>query len=339
MEKQMDLNQSSTPKKKEEKMNLLPYEEKVVEEIALHIVEPNAVARVLKLAGKPMESILETSRKLKNGLVKQVIQTIQTGVERGIIQTIRAARYFAGEKGVVNKYRKQGISLRGLAQIRNAEMEAKDAVADSCRIGNITWVGLEGMVMGAGTTLAEALPGAQVVVPSLIMADVAASITLFSRQACQLSTVYGYSPRDPQNIVHILGAMVPHADSSDEGYLVTKAIVTDSIREAGRFLAKNAGRQISREIIEKEAPQLIKLINYLAQRLGVILGQKELGILVPVAGAALNGGVNVAFQHVGHTTAKDYFRRLLLEAKYGEETIGKMIKEKIEEVKRGQRNL
>jgi len=66
---------------------------------------------------------------------------------------------------------------------------------------------------------------------------------------------------------------------------------------------------------------MIRLIAYVADRLGVVLTEKELGIVIPIAGAVLNSALNVAFQRLGHQTAKDYFRRLILEDRYGDELV------------------
>jgi hypothetical protein len=74
---------------------------------------------------------------------------------------------------------------------------------------------------------------------------------------------------------------------------------------------------------------MIRLITYVADRLGVIVTQKELGILVPVAGAVLNSSINLAFQQVGHQTTKDYFRRLILEDRYGDELVAYAIQQEI----------
>ena len=78
---------------------------------------------------------------------------------------------------------------------------------------------------------------------------------------------------------------------------------------------------------------MIRLITAVADRLGISLTQKELGILVPVAGAVLNGSLNLAFQQVSHRSAKDYFRRLLLEDRYGEELIAVALSSEIAEIR------
>jgi hypothetical protein len=118
-----------------------------------------------------------------------------------------------------------------------------------------------------------------------------------------------------------MAAMAPQTEGSDEGYLALKTAVVTSIRESGHFMSRTAGMVLDRQLLEREAPQMIRLITYVADRLGIVITQKELGVLVPVAGAVLNSSINVAFQQVGHQTAKDYFRRVLLEDRYGEELV------------------
>jgi len=128
--------------------------------------------------------------------------------------------------------------------------------------------------------------------------------------------------------------MAPHTDSSDEGYLALKTAVVTSIRESGQFLARTTGMVMDRQLLEREAPQMIRLITYVADRLGIVITQKELGILVPIAGAVLNSSINVAFQQVGHQTAKDYFRRVILEDRYGEELVSYALEQEIETLRK-----
>jgi hypothetical protein len=127
--------------------------------------------------------------------------------------------------------------------------------------------------------------------------------------------------------------MAPQTATSDEGYLAIKAAIVGSIRETTRFVAGTTGVLIDRRLLEREAPQMIRLIASVAERLGVTVTQKELGILVPVAGAVLNGSLNLAFQQVSHQSAKDYFRRLLLEDRYGDELIAVAISSEIAEIR------
>jgi hypothetical protein len=204
-----------------------------------------------------------------------------------------------------------------------------DPVADSFRFGSSFLLGIEGALLGAATTMAEGIPGAQLVIPSLILTDITSSMTLLSRHTCRIATAYGYSSRLPENLPHLMAAMAPQAGSGDEGYATLKTAVVTSIRESGQFMARSAGMVLDRQLIEREAPQMIRLLTYVADRLGIVITQKELGLLVPIAGAVLNSSLNLAFQQVGHHTAKDYFRRLILEERYGDELVAYAIEQEI----------
>jgi hypothetical protein len=185
-------------------------------------------------------------------------------------------------------------------------------------------------LLGSATTLVEGIPGAQLIIPSLILADVTSSMTLLSRHTCRIASVYGFSSKLPENLPHVIAAMAPQTEATDEGYLAIKTAVVTSIREAGQFMSRTAGVVMDRKVLEREAPQMIRLITYVADRLGVVVTQKELGILVPVAGAVLNSSINIAFQQLGHQLAKDYFRRLILEERYGDELVAYTLSREIE---------
>jgi hypothetical protein len=127
--------------------------------------------------------------------------------------------------------------------------------------------------------------------------------------------------------------MAPDTSTTDEGYLAIKAAVMTSIREAGQFMTRASSILVDRRLLEREAPQMVRLIAYVAERLGVVVTQKELGILIPVAGALFNSSLNIAFQRFGHNAAKDYFRRLILEQRYGDELVAYAVAQEIEAIR------
>ncbi len=298
------------------------YEREIIREIAHRRVQPNAVQRLLDVAGRPVGKLLKIGRESHSRALRGITNQIHGWIEEGLIKTFRAANKLTNSKDISKRYARRGIKIGDdFDGLRYMPLSQLDPVADSFRFGNTFWIGAEGALLGSATTLAEGIPGAQLAIPSLILMDVTTSLTLLSRHTCQLATAYGYSSKDPRNLPHLIAAMAPPTESSDEGYLSLKSAVVTSIRESGRFMARTTGLVLDRQLLEREAPQMIRLITYVADRLGVVVTQKELGILVPVAGAVFNSSINIAFQQVGHQTAKDYFRRLILEDRYGEELV------------------
>src|SRR5215470_6148511 len=310
------------------------YEQQVIRELALHRVQPNAIHRLLEGVGRPMSKLFEIGRHSKSKTLRVLTDHIHGWIEEGLIKTFRAANRLANTKDISRKYAARGIHVGAdFESLRFMPLSQLDAVADSFRWGSSFLLGAEGALLGSATTMAEGIPGAQLVIPSLILTDVTSSMTLLSRHTCRIATAYGYSSKKLENLPHLMAAMAPQTEASDEGYLALKTAVVTSIREAGQFMSRTTGILLDRQLLEREAPQMIRLITYVADRLGIVVTQKELGILVPIAGAVLNSSINVAFQQVGHQTAKDYFRRLLLEDRYGEELVTYAIQQEIAALK------
>ncbi|PYS51134.1 MAG: hypothetical protein DMG13_19295 [Acidobacteria bacterium] len=306
------------------------YEQQVIRELAVHRVQPNSIQRLLEGAGRPVARLLKSGRESNSRALRGLSEKVHGWIEEGLIKTFRAANKLANTKEIAKRYAARGIHVGDdFDSLRYMPLSQLDAVADSFKFGSSFLLAAEGALLGGATTMAEGIPGAQLVIPSLILTDITTSMTLLSRHTCRLATSYGYSSRKLENLPHLMAAMAPQSEASDEGYLALKTAVVTSIRESGQFMARTAGVLLDRQLLEREAPQMIRLITYVADRLGVVMTQKELGVLVPIAGAVLNSSINVAFQQVGHNTAKDYFRRIILEDRYGEELVSYAIQQEI----------
>lgn len=310
------------------------YEQQVIRELAIHRVQPNAVQRMLEGVGKPMAKLMNIGRNSQNRTLRGLSDHVHGWIEEGLIKTFRVANKLANTKDISKKYAARGIHIGDdFESLRFMPLSQLDAVADSVRWSSTLLLGAEGVLLGGATTMAEGIPGAQLVIPSLILTDITTSMTLLSRHTCRIATAYGFSSSRAENLPHLIAAMAPQSETSDEGYLALKTAVVTSIREAGQFMSRTTGVLLDRQLLEREAPQMIRLITYVADRLGIVITQKELGVLVPIAGAILNSSINVAFQQVGHQTAKDYFRRLLLEDRYGEELVSFAVQQEIAALK------
>jgi hypothetical protein len=310
------------------------YERKVLREIAIHRVQPNAVQRLLEGAGKPVGKLLSIGRSSNNRALRGLSDHVRGWIEEGLIKTFKAANKLTNTRDVKKRFAARGIHVDSIESLRYLPLSELDRVANSYKFGGSFLLAAEGAILGGATTLAEGIPGAQLVIPSLILTDVTSSLTLLSRHTCQIATAYGYSSKDARNLPHMVAAMAPQSGTSDEGYLALKTAVVTSIRESSQFMTRTASVLFDRQLLEREAPQMVRLITYVADRLGVVVTQKELGILVPIAGAVLNSSINLAFQQLGHQTAKDYFRRTILDDRYGEDLVRHALVEEMAAIQR-----
>jgi hypothetical protein len=320
-----------------------PYDYRVVQEIAEHMIFPSPLQSVLETIGKPFDLVMTTMSSSKSTLGRRISGSIDHGVRRAINRSVILGGKIMRDRTVLARYRKLGYRLAQHQQVSTLPLEVRDRVADTFKVGNALLLTAEGFVLGAGASLAEMVPGAQIVIPTMVAFDVATSITLLSRQLVQLSSAYGYSVRrDRANAAHVLAAMVPPQHSREDGFVPIKVSAMTAAREAGEFAARvgmragEVGFKSAMEQLGKEAPQLVKLINMVVERLGVRISQKVFGMLVPMVGGAINGGINLAFQRTGHRTGKDYFRLLILGEQYGDETIKQILDAEIKKLQGNQ---
>jgi hypothetical protein len=317
-----------------------PYERLVIEDIARHRVQPGPVSRALELVGKPVDKLARWAASSESAMVQKVHDSVLTNVEKGLRSTIRTALQLQSDGNVLQRFRKRGNDPETLGDVRSLKLLEMDAVAESYRSENAALLGVEGAALGALATMGTVIPYAQVAIPAIIAADVGASMTLLSRSATMIASSYGYPASDPVNIPHVLAAMAPTHMDSDEGFVVMKAAAVAELRAAGEFMrrvtaktAVEAGRAAAthaskqaiergfEELMSKNTPKLMRFVQTVAARLGIVLTEKELGTLVPFAGAVMNGGLNMAFHHVGHVMAKDYFRQQILVDRYGTDVV------------------
>ncbi len=297
------------------------YEAKTISEIARHSVGSNAVMELLETSGKPFDVILKHSANSSFEVLKDAFPFIQDVLNRALVRTIQFSKSTYDENKTFEKFRQMGIDVDCNDDIMKQPLEKMDSAADSFALSDEVIIGLEGAMLNTSHSLSEYVPYGQFAIPSLMVADISASMTLLSKQVALIGSCYGYPPTENKNIPHIVASMALHSFSADHRPISSKLLAEKSITETDLFLDKNSGKAMTLEFIENDAPKLVQLMNYVAERLGIVVHQKELGMLVPVPNTFLEGSVNVAFQCFGHTNAKDYFRALSMSDKYGDEKV------------------
>src|SRR5215475_443688 len=149
------------------------YEQQVIRELASHRVQPNAVQRLLEGVGKPMAKIMNFGRNSQNRALRGLADHIHGWIEEGLIKTFRVANKLTNAKDITKRFAARGIHVGDdVESLRFMPLSQLDAVADSFRLGTSVLLGAEGALLGSATTMAEGIPGAQLVIPSLILTDV-----------------------------------------------------------------------------------------------------------------------------------------------------------------------
>jgi len=317
------------------------YEQQVIRRIAEHFINPGIVSKALALAGWPIQRLQEWAGSSNIKLLKKVNESVNKVVSEGVQASIKASLFFQGQGNVLSSFGELGIEVASLREAKNLPMDKQDQVCQFYNNSHKFILGAEGLIAGLATTAGEFIPYAQFAIPAIIAADVSLSMTFLSRDVCLIASCYGYDPRETEVLPHIMMAMAPINTSSDEGFLPLKGSVILEMRTAAKELAEIMANKNAKEILERisaeKAPALAKLVGYIAERLEIQLTEKELGLLVPLAGGILNGSMNIMFQVDTHANAQNYFAKLLLSERYGNDDVDNAVSEAISKIKNGRK--
>ncbi|HEX3799867.1 MAG TPA: EcsC family protein [Verrucomicrobiae bacterium] len=114
--------------------------------------------------------------------------------------------------------------------------------------------------------------------------------------------------------VFALGGRTSSDNAADSVYWMTRAALTKSVADAANYL-------VEKGTVDAAAPALIRLVNAIASRFGVVVSEELAAKAVPVIGAAGGGLVNVLFIDHFQDMARGHFIVKRLEAIHGIEKI------------------
>jgi EcsC protein family len=102
-----------------------------------------------------------------------------------------------------------------------------------------------------------------------------------------------------------------HVDNASESaYWLTRAALSKTVSEAATYLTRKG-------VVSETAPVIVRLINEIASRFGVIVSEEVAAKAIPIIGAAGGGLVNVLFIAHFQDMARGHFIVRRLEAIYG----------------------
>jgi hypothetical protein len=301
-----------------------PCERDVLWEIARRRGAPSLFQSVLDIVGMPFEVLWAKVNSWNPKLSGRVQDKVNDKLRVALIQAVQFGTRHISEKMILDELRKNDININEYEAVKSLELECLDRVATRATFANGAMATGEGLAAGILTLFAEGFPGAQVALLGAIGTDVTLITMILARQACQIGASYGFSTQDVRNYPHFLSAMSP----SEPGEIIgTKMAAAKVMDEIGAYVGKRLSRQQLASFTDRLIPMLV-------QRLGLVIGEKELAMLVPVLGIAFNATVSQQLPASGFDVAKDYFRLLLLGDRYGT----KILEEALSECERALEN-
>ncbi len=110
-------------------------------------------------------------------------------------------------------------------------------------------------------------------------------------------------------------------DASESAYFAVRATLAYEMRAALQSVSKMSAKAIQDALQRGQMPVLIRFINTIASRFGIVVSEKVAAQAVPLVGAAGGAAINVLFIDHFQQMAEGHFIVKRLERKYGEEKI------------------
>lgn len=272
--------------------------------------------RLIKGLSGPISGMLHAVQKIHANHPLPFADRIQRVVQAVMIKTIEqaaTASQFAKVEGILQDL---GSSAHTASEIQMLPLQIKDEASRQLKRAQTFNVATEGAIAGMTTSLFEMIPGLQGLLLPAILADLTATVYLMAQNAVQVGYSYGYTLQNPEDLPHFLFAIAP--TTADAMMVEAKLSAHLALRETGIALARSMSGHLSVRLLASANPALEKMIDLLSTRIMTALAEKEFSLLIPIAGAALQASVNMAFANDSHRQATRYFQHLHLSDRYGE---------------------
>lgn len=245
--------------------------------------------RSRELAGRSRRSSLP--RSLGPAAVAKLVDAILPG----LVTSMNDVAQWRVDTGVLPRLRKRGVDVATVGDIARLDLEVVDGAVPAIRARYIPALAAEGVTTGVFGAL-----GAAVDLPVLVVSNL--------RAVGEYGTSYGFDLRLLQERLWAARVLAVAAGGDAEAALDLSSVV--------------AGVSSGLPWSEVDTRLLVPVLRQLAKAIGVELGSKGLGRMVPVLGAAVAGYANLRFTTETCHTAYLLYRERFLLRKYGAEALG-----------------
>lgn len=243
----------------------------------------NFLSKFFSCVGAPFEFVFE---KVIPEKAMQVMQTTLIGA-LGLITD--AAQYVYSIDSIYNNFKVQGANVKSLSDIKNSSFETCDKIAQSFIGSNKLIAALEGGGMGLGGLV-------------LMAADIPTLMTINFRMMSQIANSMGYDTTSEIEKVFLMNII--SLANAQQGAKISVWAELNKISAA--VLRKKSWDKL-------EEFMLVKVIQEIAEKLGVNLTKRKLAQMVPIIGGGIGAGMNYVFTRDNGIAALMAYRRRRLD--------------------------
>ncbi|PWI57941.1 EcsC family protein [Sulfoacidibacillus thermotolerans] len=297
---------------------MTPYEEQVLASWSVTAEPPFTVQftqRLTQQTGRLLHFVSAVTKRMQPKLAERI-----TDFARGAIYTAleqaSTARQFERVEVILRDF---GSHASTPTDIRMLPLDVKDATAERLFRTTRRTFTAQGAAAGLLTSALGLVPGLQGLIAPAIVADLYVTLRLMAQCTVETGYSYGYTLHTPEDLPHLLVAMAPI--TADTDLILAKMSAHLALREAGFTFVKSVGEHISLRTVALSFPAVGQLVDLIATRLAIGLLEQQGTLLLPIAGAAVQGSIHAAFAQASYLQASRYFQRQHLIERYGEEEI------------------
>lgn len=153
------------------------------------------------------------------------------------------------------------------------------------------------------------------------------STTIMLRSISQIAHCEGENLNDIQGRMECLQVFAlgseksSEDDASESAYYAARMGLAYEMKTALKAVEGMSQKAIEEALARGHMPMLIKVIESIAARFGVVVSEKAVAQAIPVIGAAGGAGINLLFINHFQDMAKGHFTVRRLERKYGDDAI------------------
>jgi hypothetical protein len=287
------------------------YEVKILRQVVQWHQSPSNFSRALNRLGSPVERLIDA-------LPSWGRDAVNRGVEEGMKQCLDLSKHTFDAPAIWRRLAGRA-RVKQITRFDEIPLEIIDEEAHRLGVTNRLPVIFSGVATGL-----IGMPGA--------IMDIPATITMFFRNIQTVCACYGIDPADPSNAPYFLwllssGSPARGDEASDTGYIMTRLGLGILVKEAQKFVAANAGKNLVHLISRESAPVILKFVNTLLARLGIQMSEKVAVTVLPIVSAVAAAGINAAFMRDVHRNALMAGRTRYLVNKHGEDSIRRLLTE------------
>jgi hypothetical protein len=247
----------------------------------------------------------EKTLSVADAAMKKAMEGLHTAlVERGL-NSVTPAQIF-------KTFAAEGIEVSSYGEVRQLDLKACDRSVPRRKEKYIILGVSQGVATSlavTGSTVASTVSGGTTlaVATGAVITDVTAVMIGMGRIVALVAAHYGYDVREPEEQVFTSGVLA-YASASNS------AEKAASLASLSRLTQQMMRRATWKQL---QTNQMVNVIQRVVSSLGFNLTKRKLAQAVPIAGAAVNAGLNARIVHKTFEGAQHAYRLRFLTEKYG----------------------